>query len=220
MNVTSLAQDISQEEEEEVSLILAEEKNYEPLNESMETEDVQSEQEPAQLPSTSKLPEVAHSISTFEQSNWPEWRKTCWTDWHASSGKVLAKCKFCSSGGYHSGNRDSYSNFLRHIKRNHAEEYAKILTKVSPKSSLNQSSMKTFVFNGKKTSNAKKKQLDKLVTLMICKDNCPLTILKREGFRNLMAAAVPDYQLPYSYERMRDSLIPNLYDEVATKVWK
>ena len=90
---------------------------------------------------------------------------------------------------------------------------------MSPKSSLNQSSMKTFVFNGKKTSNAKKEQLDKLVTLMICKDNLPLTILQREGFRNLIAAAVPDYQLPF-YERMRDSLIPNLYDEVATQVRK
>ncbi|KAK4037912.1 hypothetical protein OUZ56_029936 [Daphnia magna] len=45
------------------------------------------------------------------------------------------------SGGYHSGNRDSFSNFLRNIKRNHVEEYSNIFTKVSPKSSLNQSSM-------------------------------------------------------------------------------
>ena len=37
-NVNPLAQDISQEEEEDI--ILAEEENYEPLNESMETEDV------------------------------------------------------------------------------------------------------------------------------------------------------------------------------------
>ncbi|KZS00971.1 Uncharacterized protein APZ42_002521, partial [Daphnia magna] len=46
-------------------------------------------------------------------------------------------------------------------------------------------------------------------------DNLPLTILKREGFRNLMAAAVPDYQIP-SYERMRETLIPHIYEEVAT----
>lgn len=54
---------------------------------------------------------------------------------------------------------------------------------------------------------------------MICKDNLPLTILKREGFRNLMAAAVPDYQIP-SYKRMRETLIPHLYEEVATTVKK
>jgi hypothetical protein len=34
-----------------------------------------------------------------------------------------------------------------------------------------------------------------------------------------MAAAVPDYQLP-SYERMRDTLIPHLYEKVATTVKK
>ena len=79
--------------------------------------------------------------------------------------------------------------------------------------------MKNIVFNEKKTSMAKKEQLDKLVILMIYKNNHPLTILKREGFRNLMAAAVPDYQLP-SYERMRDTLIPHLYEEVAKTVEK
>ncbi len=148
----------------------------------METEDEQADEETEQLPSTSKLPEGAHSIPIFEQSKWPEWRKTCWTDWHEASGKVLAKCKFCSSGIYHSGNKDSYSNFLRHIKRFHVEEYGKIGTKVSPKSSLRQSSMTTFVYNGKKTSKAKKEQLDELVTSMICKDKLPLTILKERGF--------------------------------------
>ncbi|XP_032799299.1 uncharacterized protein LOC116936257 [Daphnia magna] len=178
--------------------LLAEEENHGGIDESMETEDEQADEDTAQLPSTSKLPEGAHSIPIFEQSKWPKWRKTCWTDWHGSSGKVLAKCKFCSSGIYHSGNKDSYSNFLRHIKRNHVEEYGKI-PKSYPKSSLRQSSMTPFVCNGKKTSKAKKEQLDKLVTLMICKDNLPLTILKREGFRNLMAVAVPDYQIP-SYE--------------------
>ncbi|KZS07307.1 Uncharacterized protein APZ42_028993 [Daphnia magna] len=90
---------------------------------------------------------------------------------------------------------------------------------LSRKSRLNQSSMTTFMFNQKKTSNAKKEQLDKLVTLMICKDNLPLTILQREGFRNLMAAAVPDYKLP-CYERMRDTLIHNLHEEVAAAVKK
>ncbi len=34
-----------------------------------------------------------------------------------------------------------------------------------------------------------------------------------------MAAAVTDYQLP-SYERMRETLIPHLYEEVATTVKK
>jgi hypothetical protein len=29
--------------------------------------------------------------------------QTFGTAWHASSCKFLAKCKFCSSGGYHSG---------------------------------------------------------------------------------------------------------------------
>jgi hypothetical protein len=40
-----------------------------------------------------------------------------------------------------------------------------------------------------------------MITLMICKDNLPLTILKQEGFRNLMATAVPDYQLPNKFLR-------------------
>ena len=35
----------------------------------------------------------------------------------------------------------------------------------------------------------------------------------------LMAAAVLDYLFP-SYERMRDTLIPNLYEEVTKKVKK
>ncbi|KAK4009404.1 hypothetical protein OUZ56_018519 [Daphnia magna] len=89
---TALAQGISLGVEEDVLLrLLAEEEDHE-LSINMETEDVQSDQE-TQLPSTSKLPECAHSIPIFEQSKWPEWRKNC------SSGKVLAKCKFCSSGG-------------------------------------------------------------------------------------------------------------------------
>ncbi|KZR99040.1 Uncharacterized protein APZ42_005272 [Daphnia magna] len=127
---TPLAQDISQENEERI--LLAEEENHGRIDEK-----------------------GAHSIPIFEQSKWPKWRKTCLTDWHEASGKVLAKCKFCSSGIYHSGNKDSYSNFLRHIKRNHVEEYGKI-PKSYPKSSLRQSSMTTFVCNGKKTSKAKK----------------------------------------------------------------
>jgi hypothetical protein len=58
MNVTSLAQDISQEEEE--CIILAKAENHEQLYESMGTGDVLSDQETAQLPSTSKLPEGGH----------------------------------------------------------------------------------------------------------------------------------------------------------------
>jgi hypothetical protein len=66
---------------------------------------------------------------------------------------------------------------------------------------------------------ARKENLDNLLAEMICKDNLPLTILRRERFRNFISAAMPEYKIP-SYEKMRETLIPILYEKVTCAVKK
>ena len=95
------------------------------------------------------------------------------------------------------------------------EEYKKATGTERP----TQSSVSDYVNRGKKISVAKQEHLDILMAEMICKDNLPLTILQREGFRNFMSAAIPDYRIPL-YEKMRDTLIPSLYEKVVCAVKK
>jgi hypothetical protein len=106
-------------------------------------------------------------------------------------------------------------NFLRHLRRNHEEEYKKASGTVRP----NQSSLNNYVHRSKKISVWKKEHLDNLLAEMICKDNLPFTILQREGFWNFMSASVPEYKI-LSYEKMRDTLIPILYAKESCAVKK
>jgi hypothetical protein len=96
------------------------------------------------------------------------------------------------SEGYHSGSKHSYSNFSWHLRRNHEDEYKKASGTERP----NQSSLNNNVNRSKKMTEARKEHC---WLRLFAKKNLPLTILQREGFRDFMSAAVPEYKIP-SYE--------------------
>ena len=106
-------------------------------------------------------------------------------------GNYRSQCNICNDEGYHSGSKQPFSNFLRHLRKNHKEKYKKASGTERP----NQSSLNNYVHRSKKMSVARKEHLDNLLAEMICKDNLPLTILQREGFQNFMSAAVPEYKI-------------------------
>ncbi len=163
-----------------------------------------------------QIPKDAVLMPAFEKTKWPLWREKCWKNWRIlhSKGTVYAQCVYCKDEKYHNGSTDSFSNFLRHLRRFHEEEYEK--TKAGRKSnSSDQSSMKNFLAT--KIPKDRQKKIDNLIAEMIVLDNLPLTILQREGFRKLISFLAPTYKIP-SYEKMRDTIIPSIYSRIVEGV--
>lgn len=67
---------------------------------------------------TRKLLEDAISISVFDQTRGPSWRQLIWNKWHLtkSFNTTLAQCKLCAEQGYHSGSKESCSNFFMSLQ--------------------------------------------------------------------------------------------------------
>jgi hypothetical protein len=163
-----------------------------------------------------QIPKDAVLMPAFEKTKWPLWREKCWKNWRIlhSKGTVYAQCVYCKDEKYHNGSTDSFSNFLRHLRRFHEEEYEK--TKAGRKSnSSDQSSMKNFLATN--IPKDRQKKIDNLIAEMIVLDNLPLTILQREGFRKLISFLAPTYKIP-SYEKMRDTIIPSIYSRIVEGV--
>nr|CAH0105858.1 unnamed protein product [Daphnia galeata] len=128
--------------------------------------------------------------------------------------EVYAQCVYCKDEKYHNGSSDSFSNFLRHLRRVHEKEYEQM--KAGGKShSSDQSSMKNFLASN--IPKDRQKKIDNLIAEMIVLDNLPLTILQREGFRKLISFIAPIYKIP-SYEKMRDTVIPSMYSRIVEGV--
>lgn len=139
------------------------------------------------------LPPTAIPMPTLRQMNWPQWRKEYFKEWHIvpATSQVLAICKLCEDESYHLGSKASFSNFLRHMKRHHQEEYRQTLVGETSSESKTQPPISSFVTSfSKPCSAARKKKLDRLFASMICKDNLPLTFGNREGFRRFMAVSI------------------------------
>ena len=193
----TLAQDMTPMEEE-THLAEEEENGGQDHSNESDEDDLSCSIENEEGPQKVSLPDGAIPVPLFQQNRWPTWRKKCWSSWHIvlSSGIIVAKCNICNDEGYHSGSKHSFSNFLRHLRKNHEDEYKKASGTKRP----NQASLNNYVHRSKKMSVVRKEHLDNLLAEMICKDNLPLTILQREGFQNFMSAAVPEYKIP-SYEK-------------------
>lgn len=61
------------------------------------------------------------------------------------------------------------------------------------------------------------KKIGILLAEMIVMDNLPFTVLQQDGFRRLISFIVPTYNIP-SYEKMRDTIIPSIYERTAEVV--
>lgn len=98
--------------------------------------------------------------------------------------------RFFSDESFHSASRDSFSNFLRHVKRAHPtelEEFERRNSK-SQKSSGQKShtSISNFLNVGNRIGSDKKSRLHFVLTEMIVEDNYPLTMIQKEGFRRFV----------------------------------
>ena len=213
---SSIQDQLLYEEEEEQRIIdsIEAQENDSDENEMSGEEEVGADKE--DQASEVQIPKDAVPMPTFEKTKWPLWRQKCWKNWHIihSNGKVYAQCVYCKDEKYHNGSSDSFSNFLRHLRRVHEKEYEQM--KAGGKShSSEQSSMKNFLASN--IPKDRQKKIDNLIAEMIVLDNLPLTILQREGFRRLISFIAPTYKIP-SYEKMRDTIIPSMYSRIVEGV--
>ncbi|XP_059352801.1 uncharacterized protein LOC132088276 [Daphnia carinata] len=152
----------------------------------------------------------------------PDWR---WAAKKKGNGhQVFARCKTgkCNlqkKQHYYSGELTSFSNFEKHLKSCHNEEYSKY---EKQKSSLDfsQPTLNKFQqFRSTAMTKERQKKLDIDLGYSVAIDNIPLNILRRKRFRQWIHSGMPGYQLP-GIERMRNSIIPSIVHSTRCKLLK
>jgi hypothetical protein len=106
--------------------VFAQEEQH-PHHDHSENDDRDSVKEKEDAQVKAPLPEGAILMPVFQQYRWPTWRKMCWSNWHIVpwSGVIVAQCKSFKDGWFHVGSKNSFSNFVWHLRRNHEDEYQK-----------------------------------------------------------------------------------------------
>ena len=111
-------------------------------------------------------------------------------------------CRICDSNVQ--AKTGNTSNLFAHLKKYHPEKYAEVnaaaaASKKRPKTSSDMQptivdlveSMRKYQKNGKKWQ-----QLTDSVTHCLCKDMLPIYTVEKEGFRKMIHALDPQYELP------------------------
>ena len=123
------------------------------------------------------------------------------------------------------------SNLLSHLKKHHLEEYVKVRAsnkrvsdrraKVAKEASSKQQTLEQCVAQTKKYSFTSKEhqQLTKSVALCIATDILPVYAVNKPGFRQMVQALNPRYDLPHREHFSRIAL-PSLYEETRQSLFK
>lgn len=136
-------------------------------------------------------------------SNWvPAWRRKFFYDWRqdSSTGKIYAKCELCKSchtNRHLTGNLSSFTNFTKHLKGVHLEEWKAYEDQQSKKKGdPRQQSIKEYG-TGKSIHKSRQQQLDIQLTYSMAEDNIPLNILKRPRFKEWIQVCI----IPFYYSQ-------------------
>jgi len=114
---------------------------------------------------------------------------------HFSDSKVedkkwTAKCKLCSRNV--SAAAGVNSNFRRHLKRNHPKEWSSFVQESESKKKAGQTTLTEIVQGPTLALTEKKKMmLDDAIVHMICVDEEPLTLTRKQGFKHFLKVSVP-----------------------------
>lgn len=148
---------------------------------------------------TKKAPEPTTPIPAFTSNSYPAYTKHFYTNFRKIVGKptLLAECKLCTErqGRPKDIRADvkTTSNWIKHLRRLHLNAYEQFEN--SPTTSHDdaseisteqrQSSIEEHFFKKKSCGTALSAELDELLTVLFSVDNCPLYLLKKEGFKNI-----------------------------------
>ncbi|XP_060855262.1 E3 SUMO-protein ligase ZBED1-like [Metopolophium dirhodum] len=139
-----------------------------------------------------------------------------WTFFTRSTDRTLAKCCKCKKEYRNSGNT---SNLKDHLKRMHPKIQSTI---VESDDEDTQSSHSISTYFKKQNvydrDSNRKKEIDKALILMVCKDFQPFSIVEDTGFQNLVKILDPRYVLP-SRPTLRDSLLKQNYEICKEKLF-
>jgi len=131
-----------------------------------------------------ETPKDSVSIPHSQFLKWPAYRCHFYSDWRKTKERVYSKCNLCLDNKYLMGFPSSFSNFIRHLKRFHKEEWDYFESSRESK----QPSITSFV-SPQVASSGRQQQLDRLLCQMIITDNLPLNIVRRQGFRSLISVS-------------------------------
>ena len=137
-------------------------------------------------------------------------------------------CRICFSEV--SAKWGNTSNLYTHLQKKHPDKYLEV--KVKPTSSKandttaccsksEQQTMEQCLARTQliKTNSTEHKRITKAVTRFLAKDMIPLYQVDKSGFREMIQAINPRYQLPHK-DYFNRVAIPSLYDEISTDVKK
>ena len=97
--------------------------------------------------------------------------------------KWTAKCKLCSKNV--SAVAGVNSNFLRHLKRHHPLEWANFIEESESKKKAGQTTL-IEIFQAPKLTESRMTMLDDAIVHMICVDEEPLTLTRKQGFTHFL----------------------------------
>ena len=101
--------------------------------------------------------------------------------------KWTAKCKLCSKNV--SAVAGVNSNFRRHLKRHHPSEWANFFEEFESKKKAGQTTL-TEIFQGPKLTESRMMMLDDAIVHMICVDEEPLTLTRKQGFKHFLKVRI------------------------------
>ncbi|KAK4013504.1 hypothetical protein OUZ56_026058 [Daphnia magna] len=134
-----------------------------------------------------------------------------------ANGKIYAKCKTgdCPAKKirYLVGGPTTFTNFTKHLKGVHSEEWKAYEAQHKIKTDPKQQSIKDYA-TSKAMQRSRQLQLEVQLTYSMAEDNISLNILTKPQFREWIQNGMSGYKLP-STERMRNVMLPKLV--AATK---
>ncbi|GAA6085777.1 zinc finger BED domain-containing protein 1-like isoform X1 [Tachysurus ichikawai] len=117
-------------------------------------------------------------------------------------------CKLCHTVIAYCGNT---TNLSAHLARHHPKLNAK-------QPAASQQTLDVTLSKLPCTSE-KAKRITESIALFICKDIQPYSVVENAGFRNMIHTLEPRYVIP-SRKLFTDTVVPKIYDEVASEVKK
>ena len=112
----------------------------------------------------------------------------------------------------------STSSMKSHAKSQHAKEWTRILEQPAG----NQPKLHMFVKTTAKAekygpNSTKRQKLNRILVKFIAKDQRPISVVRNEGFRELIRELDPKYVLP-STQTIRKKLLPRMYNDAMKKL--
>ena len=112
------------------------------------------------------------------------------------------------------------SNLYQHLRDHHPSTiYAELAPKTTKQSTSSQADLSDMITRAAKfaSTSAQAKELNRAVTYYLAKDAAPISTVDKPGFRHLVSALNPRYQLP-TRRHFSDQEIPQLYTHVKDNV--